>query len=42
MKGGDGGWVQGYNAQAAVDRDQQVIVACDLTPKRRMRRICRR
>jgi transposase len=31
MKGGDGGWVQGYNAQAAVDRDQQVIVACDLT-----------
>jgi transposase len=31
MKGGDGSWVQGYNAQAAVDRDQQVIVACDLT-----------
>jgi transposase len=31
MKGGDGSWVQGYNAQAAVDRDQQVIVAMDLT-----------
>jgi transposase len=31
MKGGDGSWVQGYNAQAVVDRDQQVIVACDLT-----------
>lgn len=31
MKGGDGAWVQGYNAQAAVDRDQQVIVACALT-----------
>jgi transposase len=31
MKGGDGSWVQGYNAQAAVDRDQQVIVAIDLT-----------
>jgi transposase len=31
MKGGDGAWVQGYNAQAAVDRDEQVIVACALT-----------
>jgi transposase len=31
MKGGDGAWVQGYNAQAAVDRDEQVIVAGDLT-----------
>lgn len=31
MKGGDGSWVQGYNVQAAVDRDHQVIVACDLT-----------
>jgi len=31
MKGGDGAWVQGYNGQAAVDRDCQVITACDLT-----------
>ena len=31
MKSGKGEWVQGYNAQAAVDRDKQVIVACDLT-----------
>ncbi|HEV8177075.1 MAG TPA: transposase [Gemmatimonadales bacterium] len=31
MKGGDGSWVQGYNGQAAVDRDHQVIVGCELT-----------
>ncbi len=31
MKGGDGAWVQGYNGQAAVDADRQVITACDLT-----------
>jgi transposase len=31
MKGGDGAWVQGYNGQAVVDRDHQVIVACDLS-----------
>lgn len=31
MKGGNGEWVQGYNGQAAVDKDNQVIVACDLT-----------
>jgi transposase len=31
MKGGDGAWVQGYNAQAAVDREAQVIIACELT-----------
>jgi transposase len=31
MKGGDGAWVQGYNGQAAVDADYQVITACDLT-----------
>jgi transposase len=31
MKGGDGAWVQGYNGQAAVDSDRQVITACDLT-----------
>jgi transposase len=31
MKAGDGSWVQGYNAQAAVDGAYQVIVACDLT-----------
>ncbi len=26
------GFIQGYNAQAAVDAEAQVIVACDLTP----------
>ena len=31
MKGGDGAWIQGYNGQAAVDKDYQVITACDLT-----------
>lgn len=31
MKSGSSGWVQGYNGQAAVDKDYQVIVACDLT-----------
>lgn len=31
MKGGDGAFIQGYNGQAAVDRDHQVITACDLT-----------
>ena len=31
MKGGDGGFIQGYNGQAAVDADHQVITACDLT-----------
>jgi transposase len=31
MKAGTGGWIQGYNGQAAVDADHQVIVACDLT-----------
>lgn len=31
MKGGNGSWVQGYNGQAAVDKDHQVIVACTLT-----------
>jgi transposase len=31
MKGGDGAWVQGYNGQAVVDSDRQVITACDLT-----------
>jgi transposase len=31
MKAGDGSWVQGYNAQAAVDHDWQVIIACELT-----------
>lgn len=31
MKGGDGAWVQGYNGQAAVDADHQIITACDLT-----------
>ena len=31
MKGGDGAFLQGYNGQAAVDRDYQVITACDLT-----------
>jgi transposase len=31
MKAGDGSWVQGYNAQAAVDGENQVIVACELS-----------
>lgn len=31
MKGGDGAFLQGYNGQAAVDKDHQVITACDLT-----------
>jgi hypothetical protein len=31
MKAGNGEWVQGYNGQAAVDRDHQVIVACELS-----------
>lgn len=31
MLSGTGEWVQGYNGQAAVDSDCQVIVACDLT-----------
>jgi transposase len=31
MKSGTGVWVQGYNGQAAVDSEHQVIVACKLT-----------
>jgi transposase len=31
MRTGMGEWVQGYNGQAAVDSDRQVIVACELT-----------
>ncbi len=31
MKGGDGAFIQGYNGQAAVDRANQVITACELT-----------
>ena len=31
MKSGAGEWVQGYNGQAAVDSDYQIIVGCDLT-----------
>lgn len=31
MKSGTGEWVQGYNGQAVVDKDHQVIVACELT-----------
>jgi transposase len=31
MKAGTGEWVQGYNGQAAVDSDHQVIIACELT-----------
>jgi transposase len=31
MKAGTGEWIQGYNGQAAVDSDHQVIVACELT-----------
>jgi transposase len=32
MRGGDGSFIQGYNAQAAVDAKKQIIVATDLTP----------
>jgi Transposase DDE domain len=31
MRGGDGAFIQGYNAQAAVDAKKQIIVATDLT-----------
>ena len=31
MRGGDGAFMQGYNAQAAVDAKNQIIVATDLT-----------
>lgn len=31
--GADGSFVQGYNAQAAVDGGQQIVVACHLTPR---------
>jgi len=28
------GFIQGYNAQAAVDAEHQIIVSCDLTKPR--------
>lgn len=31
MKGADGDYLQAYNGQAAVDKDHQVIVACELS-----------
>jgi transposase len=31
MKAGNGSYIQGYNAQASVDGDNQVVVACDVT-----------
>jgi transposase len=31
MKGADGAFLQAYNGQAAVDKDYQVIVACELS-----------
>jgi hypothetical protein len=39
MKSGTGEWIQGYNAQAAVDGQNQVILACELTQEANDRRM---
>jgi transposase len=40
MKSGTGEWMQGYNAQASVDGDCQVILVCGVTQDANDKRMC--